>query len=66
MLYEFGSYVTGSEGNHVWPSAMNSCDSLKIPNVKVVSKSISVVVYHSLLHVLESLSSTLVFLDRLS
>jgi len=44
MLYEFGSYDTDSDGNHLWPSAMNFCDSLKTPNVKVVSKSVSMVV----------------------
>ena len=35
MLYEFGSYDTDSEGNYLWPSAMNFCESLKTPNVKV-------------------------------
>jgi len=46
MLYEFGPYDTDSEGNRLWPSAMNSLDSLKTPNVKVVSKSISMVDCH--------------------
>jgi len=43
MLCEFGPYDTDSEGNRLWPSAVNSRDSLKTPNVKVVSKSISMI-----------------------
>jgi hypothetical protein len=56
MLYESESYDTDSELNPLWPSVLNSCDSLMTLNVKVVSKSFTMVLCHCQLHVLESLS----------